>query len=242
MSTRFPSCFILAFLPVCAFTANAFTAADGFFDPVDWSYEVRYDIGLSSVGASVSQMPTGGYPNAFQQMSYSMDWSGVQTYGSVYVIARHLGFSYDPSAFGAISSVDYAEDQTRTSAAWSPAQVAGYSVLFQSGKVFLGTGFVFGPTDFNWSERTTLGLTAADFVELDGMNVLLGSHPDFSATGSAINFGYARSNSYSFSSTISHGIDNWSFTVASIPEPANGAALAGFAALALPLLRRRRRV
>jgi MYXO-CTERM domain-containing protein len=241
MITKSSRLLLFACLPVCALTGRAYTAADGFFDPLDWSYEVRYDIGLSSVGASVSQVPTGGNLNSFQQTSYSMNWSGVQTYGSVYVISRHLDFSYDPSVFGAISSIDYTEDQTRTSAAWSPAQVAGYSVLFQSGKVFLGTGFVFGPADFNWSERTTPGLTAADFVELDGMSVLPASHPDFSSAGSVINFGYARSNSYSFSSAISHGIDNWSFTVVSIPEPASGAAMAGLAVFALPFVRRRRR-
>lgn len=241
MTTKSHALLVIACLPVFALTGSAYTAADGFFDPLDWSYEVRYDIGFTSVGTTVSQVPTGGNLNSFQQISYSMDWSGVQTYGSVYVISRHLDFSYDPSVFGAIASIDYAEDQTRVSSAWAPAQVAGYSVLFQDGKVFLGAGFVFGPNDFNWSQRTVPNLIANDYVELDGMNVLTASHPDFSATGSPIGFGYARSNSYSFSSSIAHGIDNWSFTVSSIPEPATGAALAGLAAFAFPLLRRRRR-
>jgi hypothetical protein len=242
-SHRLPAArFLLALLP--ALPAAAYTIGDGVFDPSDWSHEVRFDAGFTGVSASVSQVANGGNLGPYRSIGYSMTWAGTQVYGSVYVISRHLDFVYDPSVLGAIASLSYEEDQTRLSAGWSPALVAGNAVLFQAGKIYLGPNFVFGPNNLSWTERSFTGLTAADFVELDGMNVLTESHPDFSASAPTLGFGYSRSNSYSFSSSISHGIDNWFFTVESaapVPEPAAAAGLAGLAALGCAALRRRPR-
>lgn len=235
-----PRCLLVA-LPTLP--AAAYTVGDGFFDPADWSHEVRYDAGFSEVLETVAQSLSGGNPGAYRSVGYSMTWSGVAVYGSVYVISRHLDFNYEPTTLGAITAVTYEEDQTRLSAAWPDAKVAGTPVLFQAGKVFLGPGFVFGPADSSWSQRVFTDLVATHFAELDGMTIVAGSHPDFSATGASISFGYARSNSYSFSSSISHGIDNWFFTVTSapsIPEPAASAGLAAAVGLAWAGCRRSR--
>jgi hypothetical protein len=201
--------------------ATTQTIGDGQFDLSDWAHEVRYDIGFSSVGESVTQSPSNGNPGAYRETSYSMTHSGIQLYGSIYLISRNLDFTFNPSAQGPITSLDYSEDNTRTFAGWSPALVSGYGVVFQEGKTYLSTGFVFGPIDNNWQTKEIKALTATDFIELVGMTIDSNSHPDFSVTGSTLEFGYARSNSYSFSSSIGHGIDNWFYDInySPIPEP-----------------------
>lgn len=238
ISLRFP---LLALVSIATpALASAFSVSDGTFAAADWTHEVRFDSGFISVTESVGQSPSGGAPGAYRQIGYAMAWAGTQTYGSVYVISRYTAAAYSPAALGAIGSISYDEDQTRVFADWSPALVAGNPVIFQAGKTYLGPNFVFGPNDLQWAHHAAAALTATDFVELSGMNVLTDSHPDFSASAPDLGFGYSRSNSYSFSSSLAHGIDNWSFSIASVPEPAAAPVLAGLAALGLGVLRRRR--
>lgn len=208
---------------VCAATV---VISDSNFAPTDWTYEVRYDVGFASVGESVAQQLTGGNPNTFREISYSMAYSGAQLYGSVYVLNTLSGQGYDPSTQGAISSLAYSEDNTRIFADWSPAQVSGYPLLTQNGKVFLGPGFVFGPNDNDWQNKTLTNLDASSFRELFGMDLLPDSHPDFSDSGGQLSFGFARSNSYSFNANIGHGIDNFNVTLESAPEPTRTGLLA----------------
>jgi MYXO-CTERM domain-containing protein len=62
-----------------------------------------------------------------------------------------------------------------------------------------------------------------------------GSFPNFSATGGPITFGFWRGNNEGTYS-MTTGIDNWSMTIHTVPEPA-GLGLAALSAIAL--IRRR---
>lgn len=222
-------------------TALTIPVQDGDFTPTDWTHEVRFDAGFDTVNTTVTQVGSGGNPGSYRNIGYAMAWNGSQTYGSVYVLNRFVDSSYDPATQGAINFLNYAEQQTRTGANWSPALVAGNPLIFQDGKVFIGPGFVFGPTDYAWSAYADNSLLATEFQELSGMSLIPTSHPEFGIGGAVLQFGYARSNSYSFPSSISHAIDNWSMTldVTPIPEPASAALGLGSLALGLVLWRRR---
>ncbi len=93
----------------------------------------------------------------------------------------------------------------------------------------------------NWTTHTQSNLQASDFtIAADAETVppiTTGPHPDFSATGAPITFGYLTTNGTpSTSYTVTGGVDNWSVDV-HVPEPAS---LSVLALGALPLLRRRR--
>lgn len=241
MKTLLRSLALTSALAASLSEAATIVVSDGTFAPANWTYEVRFDVGLSGVTENVTQVGSGGVPGAYRSISYALAHSGVQTYGSVYVINRFAD-TYTPATQGAISSLTYSENQTRLFADWSPALVGASAALFQDGRVFLGPWFNFGPGNFSWTSLSQVGLGATDFGELVGMNYAPTSHPDFSASGSPLQFGYVRANSYSFSSSLGHAIDNWSFTLETtpIPEPATLSALAGGLALGWVLLRRRR--
>ena len=85
-------------------------------------------------------------------------------------------------------------------------------------------------------------LDASDFTLFGGVGI-----PDFSAAGSAIEFGYFTNNGDPIGGivmppstvTTDFGIDNWSVTVAKVSEPAT-LALFGLGLAGLGIARRRR--
>lgn len=207
----------LAILTVMPAGAATLTIADSTFANSDWTSQSLYDTGFTSVALSNGQSFSDGNAAPFRSTSYSMVWSGVQTYGSVYAWSFYQGATFTPSSQGAVNTLDYTEDNKRIFADWSPAAVAANALLRQNGSVYIGPFYVFGPDQF-WQTKSYSGLTASDFIEvnLGGDGQLAwnySAHPDFSATGSTLEFGYSRSNSYSFTSSIGHGIDNWAYTL-----------------------------
>lgn len=222
-------------------SAATVVISDGTFTPAMWTDEVRFDVGLSSASTVIVQQSSGGNPGFFRQTSYTLAHSGVQTYGAVYVLNAFHGQTYTPSLQGAISSLAYSEDRTRLSATWSPSLVGSAPGVWQNGKFYVGPGSNFGPADNNWQTLSLTGLKATDFVELSGLGSVAGSHPDFSASGSELVFGYARANSTSFSASISQGIDNWSFTLDTSPVPEPSRSILLLVGLSVCGMRRRRK-
>ena len=122
----------------------------------------------------------------------------------------------------------------------------GYALgLVQRGKTFIATfGDVAGSS--SWTTVSHTGLTSASFSEAlnSGTYPYLNSalHPDFSAGGSNIQFGYAVQNSFQFSAgpiTGTSGIDNLNISgTAATPEPGTF-SIAGGIAVSLAAGRRR---
>jgi hypothetical protein len=218
--------------------ATTVLIGDGTFNAGDWTSEVRFDAGLSSAATTIQQQSSGGSPGFYRLTSYSLTHSGQQTYGTVYVLNAFQGLTYTPSLEGAITSLGYAEDHTRLSASWSPSLVGAQPALVQDGKYYVGPGFNFGPADNSWQTHSATLLLASDFMELSGTTAIPGSYPDFGASGGTIAFGYARANSTSFSASLSHGIDDWRYTLTTVPEPSHALLLLG--GLAAFGVRRRR--
>jgi len=212
--------FLLALLIAGAANADTLTFTEGTFNPADWTVIVR---GMGTTTAS--QILTGGNPDAFRQITNSVD-------GIMWGYHFKNSAVYNPSTQGAILSIDYSEDAILLD---GTGTLGAGPAIIQGGKVFAqGFGTV-GPT---WTHRTFNNLHQSTFQHFHGEPG--SAFPDFSATGGPITFGFWRGNAEgTFSMTT--GIDNWSMTLHtnSVPEPS---ALTLAVGCGLALLRRRRGV
>jgi hypothetical protein len=97
---------------------------------------------------------------------------------------------YSPSSKGAIDHIDYAEDFRLLNLPWNQAFIVSYPAIRQSGRLFrtAGTKFLSVIGDTLWHSGSITGLKENDFIALDGS----GDHPDFSAQGMFLDFGFWR--------------------------------------------------
>lgn len=154
---------------------------------------------------SAVQLLSGGNPDAFRLMEHN------HTTGQLGVAHLFSGAIYDPSIRGPISSVSYAFD-IRALSLGSTAGILFRPLLYQNGSFFtVNLTNLVSQTNM-WVTRAHTGLVASSFCKIGNCFV----KPDFSATGSVIQFGF-------FSYTSSPGptnrsefaIDNWSVSIQS---------------------------
>lgn len=180
------------------------TFTDGTFANGDWNLTPFITGGTGSISAT--QQLVGGNPGAYRQTTNSA--AG----GAPEMISFQMrnGASYDPSKQGVISGIDYSEDSILLKGEGDG--LGAGPALEQNGKFYFGPYFV--TPNFVWANHAFSSLLAGDFTLLDLSKpgfADLTMHPDFSASGAAIQFGFFRSNH--ISDTRSGGIDNWSFTI-----------------------------
>ena len=189
---------------------------DGTFNNNDWTQTATVDPAGSFFTATATQILTGGNPGAFREMTHT--WGGPGE--AVHVTLDHMYnlFTYDPKTQGAIGSINYSEDGIILSSTF-PSSVVGRGMdIFQDGVVyrtFASNGGFYALTDTTWTTFSLTGLTATDFGSSSG------THPNFSATGDPMQFGYLRSNGLFGLQTIVNGIDNWTVTINPVPEPSS---------------------
>jgi hypothetical protein len=188
--------------------------SDSEFNSADWFYEV----GAVGGGAGFStQELTGGNPGAYRLINLSMTAGE----GGVGLHAFKYSAVYNPSTQGAIASVAFSED-LRMVVGSMPGMSSG-SVLLQNGLRYYR--WCWETDSVSWTNRTASGVGAESYhidgLQDDGTNPL---HPDFSANGAAITFGYFR-NIQGIAGTdffMTSGVDNWTTTVVAVPEPSIG--------------------
>ncbi len=171
--------------------------SDGTFNPSDWAVNVTVSTGGATQTAQ--QNLSGGNPGAYRYMTHPLPLGP----SSIGVAHLFQPASYTPSTQGAIISMDYSEDHIQ----FNPSIIGARPLLMQGNTLFIGPSINF--TDLAWTTVSLTGLTAAAFSNGS-------SHPDFSALGTTIQFGYGRSNTNNPGDpplTTQHGIDNWSFTI-----------------------------
>jgi hypothetical protein len=140
----------------------------------------------------------------------------VHTYPPGWVNCAHLSIPsmYDPAAQGQIVGLSYKYDAAHYT--FSLGGVRYSPLVFQDNNYYvLSLAFADNVTSGNWTTFAKSSLMASDFFKLDGP--LQRDHPDFSCTGSKIQFGYVTRNFLPSGSTITtkSGIDNWVITVQS---------------------------
>jgi hypothetical protein len=184
--------------------------SEGTFNPGDWSESSIQPTG-GATAASV-QISTDGNPDAYRRMTHVLPAPS-----HVLIAHTYLPRVYDPKTGGAIDHIDYSEDQIEFSPPWNGAAIGWGVCIVQDGRIFVTTSPSNVFTNLSWKRAKLIGLTAADFSSTDPSDGG-SSHPDFSASGAPMAFGFFRSNTNDTTiiggaETTTHGIDNWSFAI-----------------------------
>lgn len=175
---------------------------DSEFPDEAWEASIFWTLGAGGT-VEVWQAATQGNPGAYRVVRNTV--FDAPPYAAVAGFHRHLASTYNP-ALGGIVTIDYAEDAIML-AGGGQGQGAG-PALRQDGQIYIGPIFITPET--SWTTHQLVGLTELDFHLAGQPDV----HPDFSAAGGLIKFGFVRQNStYSGGYTILGGIDNWSMTL-----------------------------
>lgn len=174
------------------------------FNNADWSVVEMRDDGNNST-TSASQVLAGGNGGAYRH--------GVNRMGGPTVVryAHMFNATYDPTADGAVDSIDWSYDATILSATNpSNGAVSTGILLEQNGVYYAAAPFlnpsITPPMQPVWSSNSGTGLQAVNFFAVDGAGT-----PDFSLGAAAIRFGFLISNSTGqvLGRDVTWGIDNW---------------------------------
>jgi 6-phosphogluconolactonase (cycloisomerase 2 family) len=189
---------------------------DGTFNNSGWQVT---NFTNSTGTTSGAQALSGGNPGAYRQTTNNVGPApSANCLGNVVGFHAKTGAVYNPAQQGSITSIDYAEDAILISGG-GDGQGAG-PALIQGGQVYLGPEHV--TPSFSWTHFTNPGLLAGDFSAVDttafcSSFVNSSKHPDFSASGSPIQFGFWRANSTGTGATSGYttvgGVDNWTVLV-----------------------------
>jgi hypothetical protein len=195
---------------------------DGIFNNADWSASKIVDTTPGTAATfSAFQQPVNGNPTFHRETTHVFGIGAIRV-----AHLRNVGgspFTYDPSSSGAINTISINYDLVHRT---PNLGAVGYGLLLrQNGKYYTNPIPPDNIFPNAWSGFSHLGLTSANFFELlvPGTGVNVFSNPDFSATGSLIEFGYVTSNSHGGAGVIvtkTSGIDNYGLRLDTVPEPA----------------------
>lgn len=149
--------------------------------------------------------------------------------GNYQMSAMNTTFVYDPSVSGAIASISFSLDYLRQRAGGGAGSINMplnmWMLARQDGKLYQASSDFYGanPAAGVYQTYSRAGITQAGF---NGYEIGLGFNAneiDFSATGSAITFGFFLGSGYQNNGAadleIEEGIDNFSVEVEAVPEP-----------------------
>jgi hypothetical protein len=233
-----------ALLLCSAFGADASTLSDGTFANSDWSLAI-----FSNSGSSVSaqQQSSGGNPDAYRQVVDSVNSAGGSVpYSEVIGASIYQPVTYNPLLQGPLALLNYSIDSFCGDSCGGEGQLVAFAVE-QGGQVFWSadSDFITGSLGI-WKTTTASGLTASDFgLASSILDYDPTIHPDFSASGGILNFGFITGNSTPSSGySITARFDNFAVNVPvlAVPEPPTWAVmLAGLLGLAGFAVYRRRK-
>ena len=205
--------------------AAPITFSETNFDNSIWDTTVVY---AGGAGGSVSgwRVYPGGHSGAYRRCRITMNSGGP---AAVWGFHHYAAFAYDLQVEGAIESIDYY------------AYLIGFPgdnntgpAIRQNGVVYAVPGLL--ATDPDWTGKSFVDLVDTDFHVIGGS-----AHPDFSGTGAPIEVGFITGHSTPStqhgSYNVETGIDNWTFVITPVPEPAT---LSLLALGGLAMIRRRR--
>ncbi len=197
---------LLATITAAAGAARAQTVvfSDDTFAAADWT------IHSASVGGGsqlAMQSLTVGNPAPSRLMDHDSPGTGGGPAEVVEVVHRYTGGTYDPASAGAISAIDASWQRIVTLNDGGTGLVEESFVVIQGGTAFATASEVFSTT--SWQAVSHTGLVALDFDDGGG------GHPDFSAGGAPIAFGYRRrtTSDAPIEAFVQHGIDAFAVTV-----------------------------
>lgn len=214
---------VIATVVALSTPAAAQTVSDSTFLDTDWALtQFTTPGGGTSTGG---QVLVGGNPGAFRNITDALNNAPTPSTASIVLSTSiYTPFTYSPGVSGAIGSLNYSEDAACTAGCFGAGQSTGPALL-QGGNLYISnSGAITGPA-LTWSTIPLNGLTAADFALVMVTSTTLydnTQHPDFSAGGAPIQFGFLRANGTSVGGggyTLAAGIDNWQITINAAPPP-----------------------
>jgi len=229
-------------------SASSVVLSDGEFAAADWTTAV---VSFGDGGTpTVDQVLTGGNPGSFRRIDLAIRAApSPTTFSALWLFNIYDAAGYDPATQGAILSIDYGEDSIYLGGQNDLGVPLGTSngahavsiALVQNGILYTSTAYL--ANSESWTSRAFTGLGAGDFFRADGA----AGSPDFSSTGAPMQLGFLDRVSGSVGGIgfdTATGIDNWSVTIHSVPEPSTaillGLSLAGLFTLSRRGQRRER--
>lgn len=205
------ACLILAIRSVSGQTV----ISDSTYNPGDWSVTVVTTFDASEMH---TQNLTGGNPDAYRYMEHILPAPpGPGDLTTVQVTHIYNGDAY--LALDSVHYINYSEDIRLLSLPWDQAFIRSYPAIRQSGNLFRASSqYLTVIGDTMWTAGTLQGLTANDFIALDGS----GEKPDFSNQGAFLYFGFWRVSSRGTTLPpfppdedliYQHGSDNFTVTI-----------------------------
>ncbi len=178
-----------------------------FFDDFEGADQWTATVVTATNGSSDTvELVGGGNPGTFRQMTHVLPGTsdGDNNPSQIQILHLFGGGEWNPALQGALSHINYAEDQIQFDPPFDGAAIGSRFALVQGGTTYLASIIednAYRNTD--WQTVQATGLTAADFTPAPG--------PDFSENGAPMTFGVLRSNTSRSSSgiTTTHGVDNW---------------------------------
>ena len=195
--------------------------SDGTFADADWDITVFKNVAANS--ASRVQKTSGGDPGDYQQITQVM--VGIGLVQSVHIKSS---VSHDPQTQGASASITYSERARTDSTDFNTFGAVAGMALRQDGKVYArflactqpdcsGPPFNIlpAPPATPWTTIGAIGLTQGVFCRVVSTGQDCLQKPDFTTSGSTIEFGHARKSSHIGFTTTTRitSIDNWSVTL-----------------------------
>jgi hypothetical protein len=228
-----PLCFgLLILLLARPAGASVMAFSDDTFTPSNWSLTTQ----TKGPGgdARVVQQSSGGDPGAYRQVTVDVVGSSDS---EVYAFNLMSSATVTPASSGAIISLTYSEARDTTGQEFGPAIEQNGNLYY----AYAGSGGTSG-----WQSTTMTfapGAANNDLLTSFHTDADDSAHPDFSATGAPMTFGFAAiDNSNATSFTAVSGYDDWAISVTtnsnSVPEPGS---LGVLGLTSLTLLRRPRR-
>lgn len=192
---------------------------DSTFNDTDWQSEA---IASGNGGTIVVQQRNAtGDVGSFRTITNTVHSASKGVNSNVMGLHWQVGATYDPQTQGAITAINYSEDAILIQG-FGEGQAAGLA-LRQDQQVYLPVSRLITPEP-SWTHKELADLQAQDFIAMGTTD----QHPDFSATGAPIQFGFFRANTTTNAEySITSGIDNWSVSInpaATVSEATSEAA------------------
>ena len=215
---------ILALPVAIASPALAQAVSDDTFLDANWTLTQAWaGLGGSSTAARSRR---GGNPGSYRLVTDVVNAAAPGSQTLVLSTNIYTPFTYNPAVSGPIALLSYSEDAECTHGCFGQGQETGPAVQ-QGGKLYILNRQLFTGPGTTWANHSLSGLTSDDFsiVSVTPTSIFDNSqHPNFSASGAPIQFGFFRANGTRVNAgvyTLSAGIDNWQITIAPGPSAAS---------------------
>ena len=188
--------------------------SDQTFENRNWqSLKVLDTTSGQSATFTAGQVTSGGNPGSYRNVTHNY------SQGSIWIAHLRDAAIYDPAREGPVTGLNFSLDVIHFHP--PPGQAISFGpLLVQNGSTYVDST---GNTIFEevWTHLTLTNLTATNFTLLVGAGP---EHPDFSAVGAPMQFGYYSANSsIGPALTREGGVDNWSISIFPPGEIPSGA-------------------